>query len=307
MVKPATMPGSASGSSTLKTICQVLAPIACAASMRPWSTSRSEVSTSRAMKGAAASVSGTTAAAVPIDEPVMMRVNGMIATSRMMKGVERTALTMPPTTRLTPVFCSTPPRSVRRSNTPSGMPISEPARPEMPTITSVSHSELANSSSMAGVKLSHMGHLLHHHAGTAQLRGRRVELLAGAAGEHRQRCEGLALHLVDLAMHDAQLDAVVADHVGQQRPVGVVAGEGQPQQLAVIGGPCAHEGADARQHARGQRLRHDLLDQAASGGVLGAGEDVDHGSLFHDAAGVNPGHAVGHLLDHLHLVRDQHD
>jgi hypothetical protein len=69
--------------------------MACAAWTRPWSTSRSEVSTSRAMKGAAA---------VPIDEPMMKRVNGMIATSRTMKGVERTALTMPPTTRLTPVF-----------------------------------------------------------------------------------------------------------------------------------------------------------------------------------------------------------
>src|SRR5690606_18113756 len=186
----------------------------------------------RAMKGAAASVSGTTAAAVPIDEPVMKRVKGMIATSRMMKGVERTALTMPPTTRLMPPFCSTPPRSVRRSSTPSGMPMAEPARPEMPTITSVSHSEVAKSSSMAGVKLSSMGHLLDDDAGAAQLRGRRIQLLPRATREHGQRGEGPALHLVDLPVHDAQLDAVVADHVGQQWPVGVVAGEGQAQQLA---------------------------------------------------------------------------
>ena len=36
---------------------------------------------------------------VPIDEPVSSRVNGKIATSRMMKGVERTALTVVPSTR----------------------------------------------------------------------------------------------------------------------------------------------------------------------------------------------------------------
>ena len=46
-----------------------------------------------------ASDSGTTAAQVPMDEPVIQRVNGMMATSRMMKGVERTALTTVPTTR----------------------------------------------------------------------------------------------------------------------------------------------------------------------------------------------------------------
>ena len=67
--------------------------------IRPLSTSRKAVSTRRAMKGAAASVSGTTAAQVPMDEPVMKRVNGMMATSRMMNGVERTAFTTPPTTR----------------------------------------------------------------------------------------------------------------------------------------------------------------------------------------------------------------
>ena len=30
-------------------------------------------------------------------------------------------------------------------------------------------------------------------------------------------------------------------------------------------------------------------------------------ALLDDAAGVDHRHAVGHLLDHLHLVRDQHD
>src|SRR5687767_9033941 len=104
------------------------------------------------------------------------------------------------------------------------MPIAEPATPEMPTITSVSHSDVANSSSMAGVKLSSMGYLLHQHAGAAQLCGRRIELLSRAAREHGKRGERLSLYLVDLAMHDAEIDAVIADHVGQQRPVGIGTG-----------------------------------------------------------------------------------
>ena len=108
------------------------------------------------MNGAAAIVSGTTAAAVPIDEPVSKRVSGMMATSKMMKGVERTALTMPPTTRLTARFCSTPPASVNRKNTPSGIPISAPTTPEIPTITMVSQSESTNISSKAGEKLLNM-------------------------------------------------------------------------------------------------------------------------------------------------------
>ncbi len=47
-VAPATIPGSASGSSAPNTICRGLAPIAWAASITPLSTSRSAVSTSRA-------------------------------------------------------------------------------------------------------------------------------------------------------------------------------------------------------------------------------------------------------------------
>src|SRR4051794_262191 len=287
MVKPATMPGSASGSSTLNTICEVLAPMACAASTRPWSTSRSEASTSRAMKGAAAIVSGTMAAAVPIEEPVTSRVNGMIATSRMMKGVERTALTMPPITRLTIGRGTTPPRSVRRSSTPRGTPITAPARPAMPTITNVSQSDPANRSSIAGVKLSHMGHLLDEHAGSAQLRHRGIELVAGAAREDGQRAERLALHFVDLPMHDAHVDAVPADHVREQGLVGARAGKGQAQQLRVLHRLLRHECANAGEHALGQGLGHDFLDQAAGGGVLGPREHVQHRPLFHDAAGID--------------------
>ena len=147
------MPGSASGSSTFITICRVVAPMAWAASISPWSTSRRDASTSRATNGAAAIVSGTTAAAVPMDEPVMKRVSGMMATSKMMNGVDRTALTMPPTTRLASGLCSTPPVSLRRKYTPSGTPSSAPTTPEIPTMAMVSHSEVTNSASSASEKL----------------------------------------------------------------------------------------------------------------------------------------------------------
>ena len=81
-------------------ICMVDAPMDCAASIRPLSTSRKLVSTRRAIKGAAAIVSGTIAAVVPIEVPATIRVKGMIATSKMMKGVERMAFTTQPIRRL---------------------------------------------------------------------------------------------------------------------------------------------------------------------------------------------------------------
>jgi hypothetical protein len=40
------------------------------------------------------------------------------------------------------------------------------------------------------------------HTGAAQMRHRRVELLARAARKHRERTERLALDLVDLSVHD---------------------------------------------------------------------------------------------------------
>ena len=90
-------------------------------------------------------VRGTTAAQVPMEEPVINRVSGIMATSKMMKGVERTALTTQPTELFSGAFSSTPPLSVRRRNTPMGMPISAPITPETPTMITVSQKESMNS------------------------------------------------------------------------------------------------------------------------------------------------------------------
>src|SRR5450830_703056 len=309
MVSAATMPGRASGKSTLNTIWRVVAPMASAASTSPWSTSRNAVSISRATKGAAATVSGTTAAAVPMEEPVMKRVNGMMATSRMMKGVERTALTVVPTMWFSGRFSSTPPRLLRCRYTPSGVPSRAPTAPEMATMTSVSHSDEANSSSNWGVKVSNMGDLLflHHHTGAAQVCHGLFQLGAGAAHMHGQRAKGLTLDVVDLAVQDVQVQAEAAYDIAEQRLPRAVTGESQAQQLAAALRLGRHQRADARNHAGGQFLRQDLVNQAARGGVLRPGEHVDDGALLHDAPGIDHRHPVRHLLDDLHLVCDQHN
>ena len=52
----------------------------------------------------AAIVKGTQAAVVPIDVPTTIRVNGIIATIKIMKGTERVAFTMAPNTLLIATF-----------------------------------------------------------------------------------------------------------------------------------------------------------------------------------------------------------
>src|SRR5699024_5651101 len=123
--------------------------MAWAASTRPLSTSRRADSTRRAMKGMAAMLSGTMAAGVPMEVPTMSRVNGMMATSKMMKGVERMALTTSATARFRLTIGSTPLRSVRCSKMPSGRPMAVPMAPDMATMIRVSPSDVTNRSMSA--------------------------------------------------------------------------------------------------------------------------------------------------------------
>jgi hypothetical protein len=76
-VAPAIIPGSPSGINTLYMISNGVAPIDCAASMMPRSTSRSDDSTTRPTNGIAATESGTIAAFLPIDVPTIARVKGI--------------------------------------------------------------------------------------------------------------------------------------------------------------------------------------------------------------------------------------
>ncbi len=123
-VTPRTMECRASGISTFQMIWKGEAPTDWAASMTPGSTSSSEDSMIRAIYGAAEIVSGTMAAVVPMEVPTMIRVSGMMATIRMMKGVERTALTMAPRIWLMPVFSRIWPGLVTVRMMPRGKPIS---------------------------------------------------------------------------------------------------------------------------------------------------------------------------------------
>ncbi len=138
VVRDATRAGRASGRSALRTIVQVLPPIAWTASTSPPSTSRTDVSTSRAKNGMAPTASGTVAACQPIEVPTIARVNGISATIRITNGSERPMFTTAPVTLLTVRLCSRPPLPVSTSRMPSGRPSSTVARVARPTIWKVS-------------------------------------------------------------------------------------------------------------------------------------------------------------------------
>ncbi len=104
VVTAAISAGSACGSSTLKTMVQVPPPMAWAASTRPWSTSRSAASTSRAKNGMAAIASGTTAPVGPMETPTTSRVKGISTTIRIRNGKDRPMFTIAPRTLLTTMF-----------------------------------------------------------------------------------------------------------------------------------------------------------------------------------------------------------
>src|SRR5690606_17324808 len=133
-VTPATIPGSASGSSTLATMVKRPAPIAWAAWTTSRSTSRSDVSTSRAKNGTAPTVSGTTTAAVPIVVPTTSRVNGMIAIISTMNGTDRPTFTITPSADFSAGSGRSPSRSNTTSATPSGSPSSTVSSADQPTM-----------------------------------------------------------------------------------------------------------------------------------------------------------------------------
>src|SRR5690554_4165872 len=149
MLAPLIMEGSASGNSTLVTICMGLAPIARAASIKPKGTSNKLFSTIRAMKGAAPILNGTRAACTPIEVPTSIRVKGIIQTIRMIKGIARKILTTTDTTRLSQRFSISWPSRVRNNNTPVGRPITKPKNPDKKVITMVSQVPLINNCIMA--------------------------------------------------------------------------------------------------------------------------------------------------------------
>ena len=68
-------------------------------------------------------VSGTIIAVVPIEEPVIARVIGVIITPRIRNGTERRILTTTPSTVLSTGIGRMPPLSLTTSSRPTGSPI----------------------------------------------------------------------------------------------------------------------------------------------------------------------------------------
>ncbi|MNC50047.1 hypothetical protein D3C75_992650 [compost metagenome] len=83
-------------------------------------------------------IRGTIAALVPIEVCTMNLVSGIIATSKIIKGSERTILIIGFNMVYRALFSNTPPGRVTTSKIPNGMPINEPTNRETPTICMVS-------------------------------------------------------------------------------------------------------------------------------------------------------------------------
>src|SRR5690606_25502366 len=278
MVKASRMAGRASASSTLKTICMGVAPMARAASISPLSISRIAASTRRAKKGMVAMVSGTMAAVVPIDVPVRSRVKGMIATTRMMKGVERAALTMSPTARLSAGAGKSSPLPLVARKMPIGRPISEPRRPEAATICSVWSSDFHKRS------ISISGDIAEHLRGKA---GFGIEAVGACDDMGRcrigddERAERLARDLLDGAGKDVDVAADLGDEPRRQRLEGRRAEEGEAHEDAVAGrGRGLHAGAQPFRQAGAERGGKKDLRRL----VLRCREDVKGRPLLDDAA-----------------------
>jgi hypothetical protein len=94
----------------------------CDASITPLSTSFKDDSTILATKGAAATTNGTIVAVEPIVVPTIARVNGRMATNRIINGTERKKFIIKPRTLFKTGIRKTPFSSVTQSNTPRGKP-----------------------------------------------------------------------------------------------------------------------------------------------------------------------------------------
>ncbi|MNV43582.1 hypothetical protein D3C71_1352980 [compost metagenome] len=136
-VMPPMMPGSASGSSTWRTMCQRRQPMARAASTSPWSTSFRLTCAMRAKNGTRLADSGTMAAQVPSVVPTRNRVKGSIATSRMMNGMERKVFTVTESTLLKRGLGYRLPGAVMVSTTASARPDTMAMTADMLTIARV--------------------------------------------------------------------------------------------------------------------------------------------------------------------------
>jgi hypothetical protein len=112
-------------------------PIATAASIVPFGTSRKDCSTSRAKKGMAAIDRGMEAASGLTDVPNIVLVNGIRAMSKMMNGKERTVLIIAFNMLFKIVCSSNCSFEVKNVMKPMGRPNKIAANIAIPTIKNV--------------------------------------------------------------------------------------------------------------------------------------------------------------------------
>src|SRR3984957_5660211 len=173
------------------------------------------------MKGMAAMVRGTTAARVPIEVPTIKRVNGTMATTRMMKGVERVALTMKPRMRLAAGEENNSLARLVARKTPSGSPKRVPSRPERPTIIRVASGDQAINWTISG----DIAEMLHRILSRRQLLHDPPQVLWIGRNRDKQRSERMAGDRLHLAVQDVDVEAKISRQPRQDRLIGFAAGK----------------------------------------------------------------------------------
>ena len=127
----------------------------------------------------------------------------MIATSKMMNGVERTALMIQPSTLLKIGIGCTPPLSVTCSKMPNGMPKTDPMKPDKPTMMTVS----TNESQSMSIRSEDMAcDLLNGDVVLAQIFEQLRESVGVAARQNRECAKAFSLHFVDLPQQNIDVD-----------------------------------------------------------------------------------------------------
>src|SRR5579872_6797036 len=235
-----------------------------------------------------------------IEVPTISRVSGTMATTRIMKGVERVALTMRPRMRLaTGAANSSPARLVARKM-PSGSPSSVPNSPESPTMMSVSSVEAAMSWTISG----DIAEMLHRILPCPQMLHDPPQLVRVGRHRNEQRSERTAGDRLDLPVQDINIEAEIARQPRQHRLIGFAANKADAEHRAVA------RLALSRQF-RNQPLRRlaagDGANEALRRLVARMGEDLVSRALLDDSAALQHGDAVGELFHDHHLMGDEQD
>src|SRR3984957_14747755 len=257
-------------------------------------------STTRPMKGMAAMVKGTTAARVPIEVPTIRRVNGTMATTRMMKGVERVALTMRPRMRLAAGEGNNSLARLVARKTPSGSPNRVPNRPERPTMIRVSSVDQAINWTISG----DIAEMLHRILPRRQLLHDPPQVIRIGRNRDKQRSEGMAGDRLHLPVQDIDVEAKISRQPRQDRLIGFAASKTDAKHRAVAR-PAL------RSQFRGQPIRHlaagDGADEPLCGFVARTRKNLVSGALLHDAAALEHSDVVGKLFHDHHFVGNEQD